>query len=137
MKTKYSKLTCGLSAVAMALALGACDDYLDITPPSEVSPEAYFSTADQLAAYTINLYTGSGVDGSRGSNAFPHHGLGGSSYVTFFDGDQGTDNENGTDNRFYDGNSYYTVGNDGGAWSFTTINNINYFIREVMPKYEA
>lgn len=137
MKTIYSKLACGLSAAAFALAFGSCDDYLDITPPSQVSPETYFMTAEQLGAYTINYYKGSDVDGSRGANLFPHHGIGGSSYTTFLDGDKGTDNEDGTDNRFFDGASYYTVGNEGGAWSFNTINDINYFLETVVPRYKA
>lgn len=126
-----------MAMAALTLCLGACDDYLDIEPPSQVSPEAYFVTADQLAAYTINYYTSSGVSGMRWNNAFPHHGLGGSSYETFLDGDKGTDNEDGTDNRFYNGNSYYTVGSNGGSWSFGRINDLNYFLETVLPKYEA
>ena len=56
MKTTYSRYI-GLAAVAFAsLGVISCDDYLDITPPSEIAPELYFNSADQLAAYTINYY---------------------------------------------------------------------------------
>ena len=32
------------------LSTTSCNDYLDVTPPSDVSPEKYFTTADQLGA---------------------------------------------------------------------------------------
>ena len=116
--------------------LTACDDYLDITPPSDVAEEMYFNTDQQLGNYLISYYTGSDVNGSRGSNAFPHLGVGGSSYQTFLDDDQGTDNESGDNSQFFDGDDKVKVGSKGGAWSFEYINNINYFFEQVMPKYE-
>lgn len=115
--------------------LTACDDYLDITPPSQVSQEMYFNSEEQLGNYLITYYTGSDVNGSRGSNAFPHLGVGGSSYQTFLGDDQGTDNESGDNNSFFDGDSKSKVGTSGGAWSFGYINNINYFFDQVLPKY--
>ena len=115
--------------------LTACDDYLDITPPSQVSEVMYFNSEEQLGNYLITYYTGSDVNGSRGSNAFPHLGVGGSSYQTFLDDDQGTDNESGDNNSFFDGDSKSKVGTSGGAWSFSYINNINYFFDQVLPKY--
>lgn len=115
--------------------LTACDDYLDITPPSKVSEEMYFNSEEQLGNYLITYYTGSDVNGSRGSNAFPHLGVGGSSYQTFLDDDQGTDNESGDNNSFFDGDSKSKVGTSGGAWNFKYINNINYFFDQVLPKY--
>ena len=114
--------------------LTACDDYLDITPPSQVSEVMYFNSEEQLGNYLITYYTGSDVNGSRGSNAFPHLGVGGSSYQTFLDDDQGTDNESGDNNSFFDGDSKSKVGTSGGAWSFSYINNINYFFDQVLPK---
>ena len=115
--------------------LTACDDYLDITPPSQVSEVMYFNSEEQLGNYLITYYTGSDVNGSRGSNAFPHLGVGGSSYQTFLDDDQGTDNESGDNNSFFDGDSKSKVGTSGGAWGFSYINNINYFFDQVLPKY--
>lgn len=133
---KFNKIY-GLAILAvMGLTLSGCDDYLDITPPSEVTPETYFNTADQLGSYTISYYATNDAVGGWGSNAFPHHGVGGSSYGTFLDDDQGTDNESGTNNRFYDGDSKMQVGSTGGGWSFGRINDLNYFIRTVLPKYK-
>ncbi len=137
MKLKYNKIAGSLAAVAVTFGLAGCDDYLDITPPSQVTPETYFNTADQLAAYTINYYKGSDVQGGRWNNAFPHFGNGGSAYEFFLDDDQGTDNEGGTNNKFFDGTSKVQVGTSGGAWSFGQINNMNYFFEQVLPKFEA
>ncbi len=116
--------------------LTGCDDYLDITPPSAVTPELYFNSEEQLGNYLISYYTGSEVQGNRGNNAFPHFGVGGSSYSNFLDDDQGTDNESGTNDQFFDGDSRVKVGTSGGAWSFGYINDINYFFEQVLPKYK-
>ena len=137
MKTIYNKLSRLGAFAAIAVAATGCNDYLDITPPSNVTPETYFTTAEQLGAYAINYYKSSDAVGSRGSNAFPHHGIGGSSYQSFFDDDQGTDNESGTNDRFFDGASKFKVGKDNGSWGFGRINDLNYFLETVVPKYEA
>lgn len=130
MKTKYSNIAKLFGGVAVALSLGACNDYLDITPPSQVSPESYFNKADQLAAYTINMY-GTGYGGLI--STFDN---GGSGYQFFLNNDQGTDNENGTNNKFFDGASKVLVGNTGGSWGFGTINSLNYFFEQVLPRRE-
>ena len=129
--------------VAMAsLAMTSCDDYLDIEPPSQVSPETYFTTADQLGAYIINYYNSYGnnwnADDDSNGGQIPSHGVGSQSYTTFLDDDQGTDNEVTGDpgDRFYSGNSFQ-VGTDGGKWKFGNINNLNFFIETVEPKIEA
>ncbi len=127
----------GISALAIGLAFTACDDYLDITPPSQVSADVYFTTADQLGAYTIAYYKSNDAMGNRGSNLFPSFGIGGSCYGFFLDDDQGTDNESGTNDRFFDGTTKTKVGSGGGSWSFGMINNINYFLETVVPKWKA
>ncbi len=136
MTLKYTKLAGLAAAAALGFGMASCDDYLDITPPSQISPELYFSNADQLAAYTINYYKSSDVDGGRGSNLFPHFGNGGSAYVFFLNGDEGTDNEGGTNGRFFDGTTHVQVGTSGGSWNFYMINELNYFFDNVLPKFE-
>ncbi len=125
----------GALLAAGALMTG-CNDYLDVTPPSDVTPEVYFKTPEQLAAYTINYYTSSAVSGKRGNNAFPHHGIGGSSYETYFDDDMGTDNEFATNDRFYSDKGVQ-VGATGGYYDFYTINEINYFLQQAKANLEA
>ena len=60
--------------------LTSCDDYLDREPLSSISPEGYFKNADQLLAYTNEIY----------SRVMPDNG--GNSYG-LYESDQGTDNQ--------------------------------------------
>lgn len=137
MKSIYKTISGIAAASAMLVAFSSCNDVLDITPPSDVTPETYFTTADQLGAYTIYYYKSSDVVGSRGSNIFPHFGNGGSAYAFFLNDDEGTDNESGTNDRFYQGTDRVKVGTSGGSWDFYTINEMNYFLETVLPRYEA
>lgn len=71
------------------LALTSCEDFLDRQPISNVTPESYFNTADQIGSYVLNYYTSHLTD-SRG-NALFHDG----GYNTGV-----TVNDNNTDNFF-------------------------------------
>ena len=121
MKIKYISML----LLGATLGLTSCDDYLDKEPESNVTPASYFTSADDLAAYTVNLY---GVltsinPGSYGMSTFAY--------------DNDTDNQAGTgySNRWVPGN--WKVGQSGGAWDFGNIRNVNYFLDQVLPKYEA
>lgn len=127
----------GLVAVMVLGGLSSCNDYLDVTPPSSVSPETYFTTADQLGAYTINLYCSYknwNADDDATGGQFPSH----ADYTSFIHDDMGTDNESAktTNARFYEG-STFQVPASGGKWNFSNINNINFFIQTARPKLEA
>lgn len=128
---KFSKIYGACLLAAMGAAMAGCDDYLDITPPSQVTPETYFTEAEQLGAYTLNYY-GTGYGGM-----FSTFDNGGSGYQFYFDNDEGTDNEGGTNDNFFDGNSKRKVGATGGSWGFGNINNFNFFLEQALPKYEA
>ena len=125
MKFKYlSTLLLGAS-----LGLTACNDYLDVEPQSDITPAAFFTTADDLAAYTINLY----------NNTFDYIAPG--SYgISIFGWDNDTDNQAGVNasaTRWVPGqwkvgtNNYWTQDNWG------EVRAINYFFDQVLPKYEA
>ena len=125
MKFKYlSTLLLGAS-----LGLTACNDYLDVEPQSDITPSAFFYTADDLAAYTINLY----------NNTFDYIAPG--SYgISIFGWDNDTDNQAGVNasaTRWVPGqwkvgtNNYWTQGNWG------EVRAVNYFFDQVLPKYEA
>lgn len=133
--------TLGAGAFLVAGAmLASCNDYLNIEPPSSVSPETYFTTAEQLGAYTINYYAQGGMNGNRDANAFPHFGNSGSGYQFYLkSGDEGTDNEMGgsASDSYYIGNSYKVGQGTGGSWGFYTINELNYFLTTAKPKYLA
>lgn len=114
-----------LTLLVVAGMLGSCNDFLDKTPESTISPENYFSEESQLAAYDNGLYT----------SILPSHGNW--SYGTF-----GTDEH--TDNQAYvDYNSRYVPGQwktaqtESTNWYFKYIYSCNYFLENVIPKYKA
>ena len=108
-----------------SLGLTSCNDFLDKEPESNVTPAAFFTAEADLAAYTINLYgvLTSIVPGSYGMGTFAY--------------DNATDNQaaTGYSSRWVPGN--WKVGQSGGAWDFGNIRNVNYFLDQVLPKYEA
>lgn len=126
MKFKYlSTLLLGASLTGLT----ACNDYLDVEPQSDITPAAFFSSADDLAAYTINLY----------NNTFDYIAPG--SYgISIFGWDNDTDNQagvNASSTRWVPGqwkvgtNNYWTQGNWG------EVRTVNYFFDQVLPKFEA
>lgn len=121
MKRKYIIKNIAIVGIGL-LSITSCDDFLDREPLNLVTPKAYFSTEDQLATYTISRY-----------NFSTHGGWGAGTFL----------NDNSTDNQAsVDGSVAYIPGDwrvpsQGGNWSFGYIRNINYFLQEVLPKYEA
>lgn len=107
-----------------ALALVACDDFLDRIPESEITPQAYFSSEADLAAYVINLYPFTSVSpGSYGMSTFA--------------ADNGTDNQAATSQGSFWTPGNWTVPQSGGVWDFTAIRRINWFFDQVLPKWRA
>ena len=121
MKFKYIPML----FLAASLGLASCDDYLDKEPESNVTPAAFFTSEADLAAYTINMY------GVLTSNNQGSYGMGTFAY------DNDTDNQaaTGYSSRWVPGN--WKVGSTGGAWDFSNIRNVNYFLDQVLPKFEA
>lgn len=114
---------------ASLTGLTACDDYLDVEPQSDITPTAFFTTADELAAYTINLYNSTFDYISPGSYG-----------ISIFGWDNDTDNQAGVNasaTRWVPGqwkvgtSNYWTQDNWG------EVRSINYFFDQVLPKYEA
>lgn len=105
------------------LPLGSCDDYLDKTPLSDVTPASFFRSEADLAAYTINYYSFDNVIGN------------GNYGVSFLANDNGTDNQAGVDYSTFWVPGEWKVGT--GNWDFTQIRNMNYFLDQVLPLYEA
>lgn len=109
--------------VTSLFAFTSCNKYLDISPPSLIVPEAYLDEESQLAAYTIDKYTG--LLPSHSNWSFGTFGL-----------DGNTDNmvTPSLDNRFIPGQ--WLVGSNGGDWDFSGIYQMNYFINTVVPKWK-
>ena len=122
-----------LASVAAILLSTGCNDFLDRQPITNITPEKYFKSADELAAYTVAYYT------------------------TFFTSYQGNYNvgviweDSCTDNLVRGGSDfstalqYFTSGNgrflvptgQNTSTAFTRIRVCNYFFEQVLPKYEA
>lgn len=107
------------------MVFSSCDDFLEREPLASVGPEAYFTTTDHFAAYSIQKY----------NNIFSAH----SGYsMGIGSGDGATDNavSGGYSSTYYEP-GYWKVPNSGGSWSFTDIRYCNYFFETALPKYEA
>ncbi|MBE7640090.1 RagB/SusD family nutrient uptake outer membrane protein [Salegentibacter sp. BLCTC] len=118
---KYIKSVCLLFAVVFMTSCEV-DNFLDREPLSDVTPNDYLNREADLAAYTIARYN------------FPTHG--GWNIGTF-----GRDNH--TDNQATSGYSRiwapgeWRVPQSGGAWNFGNIRQLNYFLENAVPKFEA
>lgn len=106
-----------------AVLFAACNDYLDIAPPSQIIPEKYLDEESQLAAYAIGRY----------ADILPSHGGG----FGTFGFDAGTDDmiSPNINNRYLPGE--WRVGTEGGAWEFGSIYQMNYFLNNVLPKWKS
>lgn len=137
MKKIFNKTILGGLVLGLAsMGLVSCNDYLDITPPSDVSPEIYFANAEQLKTYVDKYYANysdwfSTNDDTGGM--IPSH-YGSQNGSPYYD-DNATDNNQGTDNRYV--KDAWTVGQTGGKWNFKNIRVWNYFINIVKAKYDA
>ena len=56
MKTTYKSIIAACLLAGSGLAMTSCNDFLDLAPQDEVTPEVYFENADQLGAYSISQY---------------------------------------------------------------------------------
>mgnify|MGYP000888368720 CR=1 FL=1 len=113
------------SLLLVCLVFTACNDLLDQEPMSEISPEYYLNEETQLEAYVNGMYI----------KILPSHPSW--NYGTF-QTDQHTDNQ-----AYMTVSSKYVIGewkvshNDGSNWDFENIYNCNYFLENVLSKYES
>ncbi|EKY11544.1 RagB/SusD family nutrient uptake outer membrane protein [Capnocytophaga sp. oral taxon 324] len=105
-----------------SVGLIGCNKFLDREPLSNITPQQYFNTESDLAAYTITYYN------------FPTHG---GYNIGIFKDDNGTDNQATTNANvaWVKGQWHVPKGTEG--YDFGNIRAINYFLAEVTPKIEA
>lgn len=111
-----------IGIIVLVFTLVSCNKFLDRSPLDSVSTDNYLWTESDLAAYSANLYT-----------QFPSHsgyGLG------TFAVDNNSDNQvaSNPNSLFVKGQT--RVPESGGAWEFSAIRNVNYFINTVRPRLE-
>lgn len=107
------------------LSFASCNDFLDMAPLDQVTPQEYFNTTDHLAAYSISKY----------NDLFKTHSGWGAGTVN---NDQNTDNMvvGGYSSTYFE-KDQWRVPNTGGDWDFGQIRYCNYFFETVLPKFDA
>ncbi|MGQ1928237.1 RagB/SusD family nutrient uptake outer membrane protein [Ornithobacterium rhinotracheale] len=107
--------------------MSSCNDFLDESPKSEIAPEDYFNTDEQLLTYTTTLYP---------SFIVTHSSISGNNAGTFILDDD-TDNQADRGPSVIWSRDEYKVPTDKGAWNFDRVRTVNYFFSKVLPKLEA
>lgn len=121
MKIKTLALLISLSGIAIS-----CNDFLEKTPKSDIQPENYFDTGEQLLTYTTTLYPDFIVT---------HSSISGNNAGTFIL-DNDTDNQADRNPSEIWTDSEYKVPTRKGEWNFSKIDAVNFFFQQVLPKYE-
>lgn len=103
--------------IALSSVVACTNDFLDRSPLDSTTPENFYKSEADLAAYTINMY-----------GAFPTHG--GWNAGTFIN-DNGTDNQAGVNPSGVWLKNQWRVGTGTENWGFGSIRNVNYFINTV------
>ena len=99
-----------LSIIAVALSIGlvSCNDFLEQDPPSQLTPESFYTSEDQIQAAANQFYT----------DILPGHG--GWNYGTYT-------TDNNTDNQMSrtPGNQFsptlYRTSNTNGSWNWSAV----------------
>jgi hypothetical protein len=115
-------------ALAMFIIPSCKKNLLNITPPSDITPDNYLVEETQLGAYAINRY----------ADILPSHAQVGNYTFGTFSIDKATDNQvsSSQDNRFAPGLVKVPSGLDDN-WKFTDIFQCNYFLQTVIPRWKA
>lgn len=123
MKTNFKNILKAFVAVTMVAGTTSCEDFLNKEPMSDISPEAYFTSAAQLEANLNDEYP----------NVLPSYGQWG---YGIFGEDNGTDNQIGvTANDRWTKDRWKVPHEENDNWNFNRIYRINFFLSEVMPKF--
>lgn len=120
---KLNKIFSVLAIAGAMCTVTSCNDFLDRAPLDKVTPNNYLNNDAQLAAYAINLYN------------FPSKGGWGLGSV--IRGDDNTDNmaASKANEDLWVPERWLTSMN--GGISFSRIRSVNYFLEDVLPKYES
>ena len=133
MKLNLKKLSLYSLICLSGMGLSSCEDFLDRQPITAVTPEAYFTTADQVANYVNNYYNGYLVN-SQGQSLF--HSQGWNSGIA--NNDANTDNlVEGEGNLSYFAGQWQSSSGQNLLSDYGIIRVWNYFINTVVPKAEA
>ncbi len=136
MKKIYNKFIKSAFLGLAMVAFAGCDAFLDVTPPSDISPEMYLYSDVQLQSYLNKYYADySNWNSNDDSKGGMIPSFWGSQNGSTYSDDNATDNQQGTNSRYISGT--WTVGQSGGKWNFTNIYALNYYLQTVVPRMEA
>lgn len=117
--TKYIYVLAG-----SALMFSSCNDFLDREPLDQVTPDNFFTTENDLAAYAVKHY-----------NFNTHSGWN----IGTWGNDNHTDNQatSGYDNRWVPGEWKVSdeIKRSDDPWNFDAIRECNYFLETVVPRF--
>ena len=121
-----------LLAIAATLLLASCDKFLNREPITNITPEKYFKSADELAAYTINYYT------TFFTSYAGNYSVGVIWEDAFTDNLVRDGSGNGTALQYFSASNTRWLVPTGQATStlFHNIRVCNYFFEQVLPKME-
>lgn len=107
-----------------ALALASCNDFLEQEPPSNLTPEGFYTTEAQAQAVANRLY----------QDVLPYHGRW--DYGWYIQ-DNNTDNQISLspDNKF--GSGLWKTSNTNDNWNWNDVRNVNYQLNALLTKYKA
>lgn len=131
----YNKIILG-SLMGVAMMTSSCDDFLDRSPETSITPELYFSSANDLAAYVTNYYP-SLLLNVNGSQLYATTGW--NAGVVSHSDHISDNNASGTGSTQWFGDaSHWTVGTGRALYNtYARIRYCNWFFDQVLPKYEA
>lgn len=119
-RTMYKKLSTAL-AIVCGLMAASCNDYLDQSPLSNITPDDYLREESQLAAYAVGRYP----------DILPSHANW--SFGTFgYDGNTDDMAIPALDNKYMPG--LWRVPSTAGDWNFANIFQVNYFLQTAVPR---
>ena len=121
----YRKLFAAGVVATSLLTFTACNDFLELEPPSNVTPESYFQNDEQLGAYAIGRY----------NDVFTTPSGWGQGNI--INGDAGTDNMAAKDPNTSRFTKNLWLVSHSGDLGMGLIRTCNYFFQQVLPRYES
>ena len=110
--------------LCLGMTVTSCSDFLDRPPLDQISPDSYYTTADQLGTFTINYYT----------SIFPNNSGWFAGVATFEDGTDNQASRGGNSGMYLQ--DQWKVPTSGGI-GMNAIRNVNKFINESEAKIAA
>ncbi len=119
---------------ASTAVVSSCNDMLDLDPVSQITPDAYYSNADQLAAYLNNYYNGSL---SAPFSGLMYHSSGYNDGLARSDGNTDIMVAGGGSTALFANNHWEVSAGKALQGYYGNIRVFNYFLDKAVKDYEA